>query len=51
MGLINMSKREISIPANIEDLMQIYADYENSQKHKGSFDTPDGLQNSAYNSD
>ena len=51
MVLINMSKREISIPANIEDLMQIYADYENSQKHKGSFDTPDVLQNSAYNSD
>jgi len=46
-----MSKKEIRIPVNLEDLMQIYADYENNQKHKGPFDTHDILQNSAYGSD
>ena len=51
MILIKMSKREIIIPHNIEDLMQIYTEYENSQKLKKLFDTPDILQSSAYNSD
>jgi len=46
-----MSKKEIEIPKNIEDLLQIYTDYENSQKRKGIFNTPDLLQKSAYSSD